>query len=118
MKLSQAVKTESKYLSAGDLPEGAEVKLVIRSVRMEQLEGKGKEQPVLYFQGKEKGLVLNVTNSRRLVAAFGDRDLHEYVGQTILLYRDQTEFRGDVVDCLRLRAAPAVEPADPGELAF
>ena len=50
----------SKYLKAGDL-DGHAVAVTISHIAMEEV-GQGDVKPVLFFAGKEKGLVLNKTN--------------------------------------------------------
>ena len=108
MKISTAFPT--KFLKASDL-QGKEVKVEIDDCRMEDVAGDGSEEkPVLYFKGKNKGLVMNKTNAGKLEVAFGD-DTEHWSGRTIILYPDVTQFQGRTVDCLRVRV-PAPKAAD------
>ncbi len=66
MKISKAF--PSKYLKTSDLPEGQDVRVVIDDVRLELMEQTGEEKPVVYFRGKDAGLVLNVTNANAIAA--------------------------------------------------
>lgn len=113
MKISSAF--PSKFLKASDL-HGKEVRVEIFDVRMEDVAGDGSEEkPVVYFKDKQKGLVLNKTNAGKLEVHFGD-DTDDWLGKTILIYPDVTQFQGKTVDCLRVRV-PA-EEAKPGDTPF
>lgn len=100
MKISAAF--PSKYLKASDLPDGRDVRVVIEDVRMELMEQTGDEKPVCYFQGKDRGLVLNVTNASTISTAYGD-DTEEWYGKPIILFATTTSFGGRTVPCLRVR---------------
>jgi hypothetical protein len=113
MKLSDYVKGESKYLKADDLPLGKELRLTISKVELEVIEnddGKS-DKAVLYFAGKEKGLVLNATNGKKLIEAYGD-DTAAYTSCAIVLYRDTVAFKGQTVPCLRVRIPGDEIPED------
>jgi hypothetical protein len=105
MRLSEALPSGSQYLRAAGLPERSELDLVIDKIEVEEIEdgnGKREAKPVLYFTGKEKGLVLNVTNGQVLISAYGD-DTDAFLGKPVCLYRTETQFQGKMVPCLRLR---------------
>ena len=106
MRFSEAAATESKYVKAEDL-KGRSVPVVIESVQNE-IVGKGtdaKERVILYFQGKTKGMVCNVTNGGRLVDMFGD-EMDGWIGREILLTVERVPFQGKMVPGLRVKAAP------------
>ena len=71
MKISGAY--PSNYVKASDL-NGKPCPLTIRTCVLEELgQGSDKEQkPVLYFNGAQKGLVLNKTNANAIKDAYGD----------------------------------------------
>ena len=71
MKISAAF--PSDYLKCADLGEQPRL-VTIRTCVQEWLgQGKDKEQkPVLYFEKGPKGLVLNKTNAKTIVKAYGD----------------------------------------------
>lgn len=109
----------SKYIKAAEVPEeGIAVK--IASVDVEDVDGKGSRKPVVYFRGGKKGLVLNVTNSKKIAQLIGTAETDEWVDRAVTLYRSETEYAGETVDCIRVRSssknggkakpAPAVEP--------
>jgi len=91
----------SKFLAAADL-KGSGHKVIIS--RLEQAEvGQEKEQKwVLYFQGKEKGLVLNKTNSLMIASSLGD-ETDNWMNKEIVIYPTKTSFAGKPVDAIRVR---------------
>ena len=64
-------------------------------------------KPVLYFAGKDKGLVLNRTNSNTIIDLLGTPETEEWIGCRILLYVTKVEFQGKRVPAIRIDAAPA-----------
>lgn len=92
----------SKYVSATDL-RGQAIDVLMGHVTMEDVDGRGEMKPLLQFQGKEKGLVLNKTNANRIVDLYGD-DTAAWFGKTICLYPSETEFQGKTVPCVRVNA--------------
>jgi len=105
MKISAAF--PSRYLKSSDL-QGREVKVTINCVEMETI---GEDsRPVLYFKGKEKGLVLNKTNSNTIADMFGD-DTDAWEGKEIALYATRVDFKGERVDAIRVQFSQA--PAKP-----
>jgi hypothetical protein len=105
MRLSEALPSGSQYLRAADLPERSELDLMIEKIEVEEIEdgsGKREAKPVLYFTGKEKGIVLNKTNGEILISSYGD-DTDSFPGRPVVLYRTETQFQGKMVPCLRLR---------------
>lgn len=96
----------SNYLKASDLGAAQPI-VTITGVKMEAI-GRGKElKPVLYFAGKEKGLVLNKTNCNKIIELLKSGDTDEWEGQKIRLFATETEFAGETVDCIRVKAAAA-----------
>ena len=104
----------SQFLKASDL-KGMEVTVAIDRVEYEPV-GRDKEmKAVLYFQGKEKGLVLNKTNANKITQLTSSPITEEWEGFKVKLYPTETQYGGDTVDCIRIKAAPAngkaVKPA-------
>lgn len=81
----------SKYLKADDLG-GREVTVKIADCKMEEIgQGSNKDyKPIVYFEGKEKGVVLNKTNFSSIADAYGD-DTDDWTGQTVILFSVQIE---------------------------
>jgi hypothetical protein len=105
MKISNAF--PSKYIRAADLQD-RQHELTMQHVEMENI-GDDDKKPVLFFAGKQKGLVLNKTNSRAIASAYGD-DTDTWEGKKVILFPAMVDFRGDSVEAIRVKvpkAAPA-----------
>jgi arabinogalactan endo-1,4-beta-galactosidase len=104
MKMSEEF--PSKYLKAADL-QGREVKVVMQNVEREII---GKDQndtkPVLYFKGKDKGVVLNKTNAGTISAAYGD-DTDDWFDQPLILFSMMVDFQGKTGPAIRCRVPTA-----------
>lgn len=102
----------STYLKASDLGDQMPV-VTIDRVEVEPV-GRDKEmKPVVYFKGKEKGVVLNKTNSRKIAELTGSKDTDDWTGCQIRLYATETEFGGEMVECIRVKAAGSPKAAKP-----
>ncbi len=108
MKISTAF--PSNYIKASDL-NGKPWDMKIRTVAMEDLgQGSDKEsKPVLYFDGVQKGLVLNKTNATNIAKVYGD-DTGNWTGKDIQVFPTTTEFKGETVDAIRVRVVPEAQP--------
>src|SRR5512139_3859694 len=88
-----------QYLKAADL-QGKRVRVVIDRVEMEDIGGETK--PVLHFQGKNRGVVLNKTNANAIWGINGSDDTDDWGGTEIVLFPSKTDFQGKRVDCIRI----------------
>lgn len=96
MRISSAF--PSNYLKAADL-QGRRVRVTMSRVELEKI---GDDtRPVLYFQGKEKGAVLNKTNSNVISAVYGD-DTDDWEGHPIELFEAMVDFQGKTVPAIRM----------------
>ena len=93
----------SRYWRAADLDDSP-VTLTIQSIT--QVEMDDGTKPAVAFTDSPKLLPLNRTNADFLAAEFGD-DIEKMVGQSIVLYKTTTRFKGKQVFCVRLRVEPA-----------
>ena len=106
-------------LKAADLPHGVQVPVIIETVRPIAFDDGNKIE--IRFRGKKKVLICNKTNAIRIAAQHGD-DYEAWPAKPVFLQRDQTEFRGSLVDCVRVcpaaaTAAPVPQqqpPVEPG----
>jgi hypothetical protein len=99
----------SKYLKAADL-NGRNVVVTIDHVNIEPV-GRDKEiKPVVYFAGKDKGLVLNKTNSSKIKQLAGTAETDDWAGVKITIYPTETEYQGETVDTIRVKAAGTEQP--------
>jgi hypothetical protein len=63
-----------------------------------------KDKLVLFFDGTQKGLVLNMTNGDTLFELTGHSDPEEWIGQRVELYVDeQVAYAGKKIGGVRLR---------------
>jgi hypothetical protein len=93
----------SKYIKASDL-NGRTVRVTIDRFEIETI-GQGQQQdrkPVLYFKGKEKGLVLNKTNATNIEMMHGP-DIEDWVGCDVELFPSMVDFQGRSVEAVRCR---------------
>ena len=96
---------KSKWLKADDLDEAR--KLRIRDVSVERIGiGKDQEKLVVWFEDEDQGLVLNSTNNRTLMDAFGD-ETDDWASQVIVLFPTTADYRGRQVAALRVRIPPS-----------
>jgi len=109
----------SKYLKAADLPVGRHVGVTIEEVTFEEVQGQGtkKNCPIVYFQGKEKGVVLNRTNANMIAEIAGSDETEQWRGVRISLFSTKVDFQGRRVDAIRIdypqdgrRAQPTPTP--------
>lgn len=98
----------SKYLKSSDL-KGQEHRVIMANVEREEI-GSDKKL-VLYFKGKEKGMVLNKTNANTIGDFYGD-DSDDWYDQPLILFSIKTEFQGKPVDGLRCRIPTARDNRD------
>ena len=101
MKVSEEF--PSQYLKASDLG-GREVRVVMANCEREKIGSDNKL--VLYFKGKQKGLVLNKTNAGTISDAYGD-DTEDWFDQPLILFSVKTDYQGKVVDATRCRIPTA-----------
>lgn len=102
----------SKYLRAADL-DGREHVVTIDRVDSEMLGDDRKL--VVYFMGKEKGLVLNRTNFTAIEDISKEDDTDNWPGVQIKLVTAKVDYQGKRVPAIRIdepprKAAPRPEP--------
>jgi hypothetical protein len=89
---------------------GREVRVIMGRVEREKIGTDTKL--ILYFKGKEKGLVLNKTNAFAIGDAYGE-DTEDWFEQPLILFSIKTEYQGKVVDGLRCRVPTARDNKPP-----
>jgi hypothetical protein len=98
--------TERDFIFAFDL-NGKDVTVTIKNVVAGELTsagGRKTKKPVVYFEGKEKGLALNSTNAKTISSLYSNY-VEEWVGQKVTLYPTTTTMGGETVECIRIRPA-------------
>lgn len=94
----------SNYLKASDL-QGQQPTVTIDRVEFEAVGREKEMKPVLYFRGKEKGIVLNKTNAKTISNLTGSPDTDDWIGFSLKLYSTHVEFAGEQVEAIRIKAA-------------
>lgn len=118
----------SNYLKASDLGTAQPIVTIAR-VEHEAVGRDREMKAVIYFDGKEKGVVLNKTNAKKITELVGSPETDEWAGFRIRLFATTTEFGGETVECIRVKAVkdskskpvgkskPAPKPTPPVEAA-
>lgn len=105
MQISTAFPSE--FLRAADL-QGRQVRAVIDHVELREVGNDGEHKPVLFFTGKDKGLVLNKTNATTIGDAYGD-DTDDWTGQPVVLFEAMVSYQGKTVKATRVRVPTPAE---------
>ena len=110
MRVSNAF--PSNFLRVDDL-QNRRVKLPIERVAMEKVGGDDK--PVVYFRGKDRGLVLNKTNAAMIEEITGKDEMDDWAGTEIVLYPARVDFQGKRVPAIRVDYVTDNKPAPVAE---
>lgn len=89
------------HLEAADL-NGTDNVVTIKDVGFSIVGNEQVEKGVVTFEEFPRGMVLNRTNLKRLIAMYGN-DTDDWKGKKITLYPSETDFGGKTVDCIRVR---------------
>lgn len=101
MNINQAF--PSKYVKASDLAGQTQVVKIV-DVKIEEVGQNQETKPVAYFEGRKKGMVLNKTNSRKIAQIASSPETEDWVGVEVAIYPTETEFGGESVECIRIKA--------------
>lgn len=93
----------SRFLRSADL-NGKPMQVAISDIKREDVGGEMKV--IISFTDGTKQLILNKTNARAIAKALG-AETKGWIGKEITLVPTQVDFRGDLVDAIRVRATPA-----------
>jgi hypothetical protein len=100
----------SQFLKASDL--GANVATVtISHVTMEAVGHNKEQKPVVYFENKQKGVVLNRVNAKKITDIAGSAETEDWAGVRVALFATMTEFGGEQVECIRIKAPTVARAA-------
>lgn len=101
-------------LKACDL-KGKEVTVTVKGYEVKEFEeGDRKEKKVeLHFAESDRTLILNKINANTIAKKLEEDELERWNGAKITIYPTETEFRGEMVECIRVKEAFFEEtPAD------
>lgn len=93
----------SKYLKAADLEvdDGETIPVTISDIQFEEV-GKDKDmRPILYYEGEDKGIVLNKTNATNISKLYGS-ETDDWIGKKVLLGTAWVDFQGQSVEAIRI----------------
>ena len=100
----------SRFLRCADL-NGQPARVVIDGLKREDIGGEPKV--VLTFTNGGKAMILNKTNARAVAKALGP-ETSAWRGKAVVLVPAQVDFKGDIVDAIRIRpASPTQEEPAP-----
>ena len=103
----------SKFLRCVDL-NGKPRRLTISAIRPEDVGGE--QKVVISFVDETKMLICNKTNARSISKALGN-ETKNWIGRDIILVPTEVDFRGEMVDAIRVRPAPSQShPPQIGEV--
>lgn len=94
---------KSNYLKAADLEEDMATMVIDR---VDVADFDTGEKPVLFFEGEERGLVLNKTNTRAIGTAYG-YETDAWAGKRVILFTTTVDFQGSMVDAIRVKIPKA-----------
>lgn len=98
-----------KYLKAEDL-RGRDATVYIASAEVVKMDEGMKV--CIYFQGKEKGLLLNKTNSTTISSLYGPQT-DGWIGKPITIGMSWVDFQGSQVQAIRVRPMVMNGGVDP-----
>jgi len=101
------------YFKSEDFEHGPRTLVISRFEHEDVGSDKKEMKPVLYFEGHEKGLVLNATNKNTLLPTFGDES-DDWPGQAIEIYVADVQFGEKMVKGLRVRL-PGTQATQPAQ---
>src|SRR5262245_64851651 len=116
MVLLASMYDQSRFFRAEDLTQDKVLR--IKSVT-EEVIGQAADQQkklVVWFTNSPKGLALNGTNNRTIRGAYGD-DVVGWTGKLIVVFPTPVDFRGRLVDALRVRIPPPKQASPAPEAA-
>lgn len=92
----------SQWLKAADIKE-KKVKVTVAEVKPVVVKDNEPRKLELHFSELQKSLLLNKTNGTRMMEAFG-KETDNWAGKTIELYTIMTNYQGEEVPAIRLKA--------------
>jgi|SRR6267154_3092446 len=106
------------YIGAFDL-QGRDITVTISKVvggELTAMGGRKSRKPILYFAGKERGMIMNKTNSKTVAALYGNF-VEGWVNKRVTIFVGMTRdpSTGGECECLRIR--PVAPPDKEAKLA-
>ncbi len=95
------------YLGAYSLEDGQDLILTVKSVGIETVTGEGGKKEdclVAHFIENQKPMILNKTNCKTITKIYKTPITENWWGKKIQVFQDVTKLKGELVECLRIRA--------------
>ena len=94
--------SESSWVKASDLQKQKH-RVVISAIELREMENNGRKERKLelQFQGRDKSLLLNKTNSDTIAYIHGP-DTDAWIGKEIVLFPTMVDFQGRSVEAIRV----------------
>ena len=101
MKISESF--PSKYMKSTEIGD-EDLVVTIKDIEIKNVGNADDpdEKPVIYFEGHEKGVVLNKTNANTISSLYGD-DTDGWIGKKIALFTTEVEYQGKMTLGIRVR---------------
>jgi hypothetical protein len=97
----------TKYMSADDTDEEGFIG-TIETVEFHNMRDGG-TKAVAFFEGRDKGVVLNKTRARVLANISGSKEWEDWQGIRVKVTAGTTDFAGQEVDCIVFKAPPSAK---------
>lgn len=97
---------DSEYVASWDLQGKDQVVTIVKVVQGELPKAgtsKKDRAPIIYFEGRAKGMVVNKTNRKLIAGITGSLKVKDWLGVKITLYATTCQFGPNTVDCIRVR---------------
>ena len=91
----------TKYLRAADIQGDMPVTIA----KVEEAIMGDDTKPVAFFTELDKGLVMNKTNCLHIAQLLGSEVFTEWTGKKIVLYQMPVQFKGEIMQAIRVKAA-------------
>lgn len=88
-----------KYMKADDYDDHPIV--TIRRVIKEEVGTEREIRPILFYEGEEKGIVLNKTNTNTIRRLYGD-ETDDWIGMTVQIGTEMVSFNGETKPAIRI----------------
>ena len=86
--------------------------MTISAIRPEDIGGE--QKVVISFADETKMLICNKTNARSISKALGSTETRNWIGKDIILVPTEVDFRGEMVDAIRVPSCPLSVTAAAG----
>ena len=91
-----------KYYKAADV-ENKPFKATISRVGIEKMQGDGRSKAVLYFEGRDRGVVLNGSRHDAVCQIAKSNNSDDWVGCEVVVCAGTTNYAGKRVGCVEIK---------------